>query len=178
MFTVVRYSGDAAVLDAAAHRDSRCHPTMRNGRDSTATASGNHAGLRTPEEPTGGWGGLPKPKLERDTPLTVRLSFEAGGASGLWVDLFRKGAGGDAWPSGLSSVPRYENGHIEVRGLPASEVERCVEGLRERVAATNREVERQLPELEARARERAATARRFDDEFEQAQGIVDDLFPD
>jgi hypothetical protein len=120
---------------------------------------------------------LPRPSLERarDDPAAVRLRFELSGVPAFWADVFNGEAGGRSWPRGLP-IPRIEDDCIDVARLPVGDVRRYVEALRDYVADTNREAERQRPELEAREHESAAAVHRFDEEFEEAQRFLNEQF--
>ena len=118
---------------------------------------------------------LPRPSLERvrDDPGAVRLRFELRGAPAFWADVFNGEAGGRSWPRGLP-IPRIEEDYIDVTRLPVGDVRRYVEALRDYVADTNREAERQRPEVEAREHESEAEVHRFDEEFEEAQRFLNE----
>ena len=120
---------------------------------------------------------LRNPTLERDdeTLASVRLLFDVRGAPDYWVDVFNRGAGGPAWPPGLP-IPTLDDDRIEIARLPVDDVRSYVEALREYFAFTNRQAERQRPEVEARQQERESAARRFDEEFKQAQRFLDTEF--
>ena len=120
---------------------------------------------------------LPKPTLERDddAPGRVRLRFDVRGAPEYWADVFNRGAGGPAWPPGLP-IPTLDDDRIVIARLPVDDVRRYVEALREYFALTNRGAERLRPEAEARRQESDVAARRFDEEFQQAQRFLDSEF--
>jgi hypothetical protein len=120
---------------------------------------------------------LPKPTLDREdeTLGTVRLRFEVRDASEHWTDVFNREAGGQGWPPGLP-IPTLDDDRIEVARLPVDDVRRYVEALREYFAFTNRQAERQRPDADARRQESSSAARRFDEEFKQAQRFLDTEF--
>jgi hypothetical protein len=120
---------------------------------------------------------LPRPSLERvlDDPGAARLRFELSGVPAFWADVFNGEAGGRSWPRGLP-IPRIENDCIDVARLSVSDVRRYVEALRDYVADTNREAERQRPEIEAREQESEAAVHRFEEEFEEAQRFLNEQF--
>ena len=120
---------------------------------------------------------LPKPTLERDGDGLgkVRLSFHLRGAPDHWVDVFNREAGGPGWPPGLP-IPTLEGDRIDVARLPVDDVRRYVEALREYFAFTNRQAEQRRPEADARRQESEVAARRFDEEFQQAQRFLDNEF--
>jgi hypothetical protein len=120
---------------------------------------------------------LPRPTLERvrDDPGAIRLRFELSDVPAFWADVFNGEAGGRSWPRGLP-IPRIDDDCIDVTHLPVSDVRRYVEALRDYVADTNREAERQRPEIDAREQESQAAAQRFEEEFEEAQRFLNEQF--
>lgn len=120
---------------------------------------------------------LPKPKLERDpdAPSKYRLTFDVQWPTGLWTNIFQGEAGGHHWPHDLPQ-PRYEDARIEARGLEYRQIPQFVECLRGRIASTEGEIERQRPEREAREQAIAAEVKRREDEFSEAERIIDELF--
>jgi hypothetical protein len=120
---------------------------------------------------------LPKPKLDLDpdAPSKYRLTFDVPWVIGLWRDTFEGEAGGHEWPSYLPR-PHYQNARIEARGLEYGQLQTCIESLRKRFESTDREIERQRPEREARDRGAAADAARREEEFADAKRLIDELF--
>jgi len=120
---------------------------------------------------------LTKPTLERDPrrPGAVTLRFELDHVPDYWADVFNREAGGPSWPPGFP-IPTLEDDAIQVVGLPVGDVRPYIEALRDHLAYTNREAERQRPEIEDQQREARVAARRFDQEFDAAQRFLDKQF--
>ena len=120
---------------------------------------------------------LPKPKLERDPDdrTKYRLLFEIRSATGLDADVFNGEAGGHTWPTELPR-PHLDRSKIDVRRLEYEQIQPYIAALRERVDASNAELERGRPEREAQEQESREAWERREQEFAEAQRVIDDFF--
>jgi hypothetical protein len=120
---------------------------------------------------------LTKPKLERDPDdrTKYRLLFEIPSATGLDADVFNGEAGGHTWPTELPR-PHLDRSTIDVRRLGYEQIQSFIVALRERVDASNAEIERGRPEREAQEQETREAWQQKEEELTQAQRLIDEFF--